>query len=143
MNADGLLTLFCDDARHPAKRPRVFIAKLSRANVGWLPEQNPYKGKGNLYSHKGGVAIEWLRDDALLGPAAWSGDRVIWHGRDDQGPDGASDRLRVRITCRYCKEPWVLRAGKLDAALDQVVDTGRAYVTLTELRRILNTSGSL
>jgi hypothetical protein len=61
------------------------------------------------------------------------------HGHD--GDEGAADRLKVRLECRHCKRPLLIRAGKFDAVLDQVADTGRDSATLSELREILRISG--
>ncbi|MCV7191481.1 hypothetical protein [Mycolicibacterium brumae] len=59
-------------------------------------------------------------------------------------PDDRWDMRQHRIRgCRYCADPLTVRTAKLDAVLDLVADTGRADVTVSELRAILAKSRTM
>jgi hypothetical protein len=114
------MKVWCDDdASHPAKRQRVFIAEFVKDGVLWLPQQR----------RAGHASVQRWRDDsgAIVGsPEA-----------------GQGALLHHTMECRYCKRPLTVRVGKLDAALDLAADAGRGDCTLSELRAILSTSQKL
>jgi hypothetical protein len=124
------MAVWCDDASHPLKRPRVFVGTFTRSTSGRLMVDNERRRT------KGAAAV-WLREDDLMGPVESDGAR---HG-ENVGRDEL-DRLRVRLVCRRCKRPLTVRTGKFDAALDQLADVGRVYATMSELRAILGASGT-
>ena len=114
--SDPVVTVWCDDASHPARRARVFIGEFSRPNVMWQPT------KGRRHS---GLKW-WFNDDGTVHKEPGAGYFAL---------------TRVDMTCRYCKRrPLTLRLGKLDAALTLVADAGRDEVTLSELLSILDNS---
>lgn len=125
------ILVFCDDASHAAKRPRVFVSAFTRLTTGWLPVDNRRRRR------KGAAAV-WLRGDTLGGPV---GDDGSLHGAENVGGRNELDRLKTRLVCRRCDRPLVVRTGKLDAALDQLAELGREYATFSEIRAILKVSG--
>ncbi len=125
------IIVFCDDASHPTKRPRVFVSAFTRSTTGWLPVDNQRRRR------KGAAAV-WLRDDTLMGPVGQDG---ALHGSENVGGRNELDRLKTRLVCRRCDRPLIVRTGKLDALLDQLADTGREFATLSEIRAILRVSG--
>ena len=127
------LVVWCDDAFHSLKRPRVFVSAFTRSATGWLVVENT-KGR-----RKTGAAAVWLREDHLMGAVESDG---ALHGPENVGHD-EMDRVKVRLVCRRCKRPLIARTGKLDAAFDQLAAAGRAYATLSEVRAILRKSGEL
>jgi hypothetical protein len=110
------MEVWCDDASHPAKRPRVFIAEFLKDGALWWPQQR----------RAGHASVQWWRDDS---------------GALVESPEsGRWAQLHHTMGCRYCKRPLTVRVGKLDAALDHAADVGRHDCTLSELRAILRTS---
>jgi hypothetical protein len=111
--------VWCDDASHPAKRQRVFIAEFVKDGALWVP----------LQRRAGHASVQWWRDD--------SGALVESPGA------GRGALLHHTMACRWwrCKKrPLTVRVGKLDAALDLVADGERGDCTLSELRAILRMS---
>jgi hypothetical protein len=119
------VTVWCDDAAHPAERGRyvpetgrwwLFVAEFRRPNILWepMPQRRAHPG------------VKWWVDE--------DGNR---HTEPDAGKYAT---LRHQLACRYCKRPLTVRAGKFDAVLGMIADTGRKDVTLAELSVILQTS---
>jgi hypothetical protein len=111
------IVIWCDDASHPRKRSRVFVAEFTKPNIMWAPMPQKRRTPG----------VKWWSD---------RGERA--HVEPDAGENAL---LHHDLTCRYCKRPLTVRPGKMDAILDQIQAAGRVYVTMAELRAILNTSG--
>jgi hypothetical protein len=113
------ITIYCDDASHPAKRPRVFVAEYVKPDVGqanWL-------------------VVEQRRRTPRTTPP-----RVEWRGTpNDQGEFPFSAKQNPQ--CRWCKKPLDVRLGKFDAVMDALHHAGRVYVTMAELRALLGASG--
>jgi hypothetical protein len=127
------ILLFCDDASHKLTRPQVYVTTFTRGPLGW--GHDSWEQQGRMKP----AATDWLDGEQLMGAAA--PDRSWLHGSDPRDPAKA-ERLKVRLRCRSCRQrPVNVRAGKLDAALDQVADTGRESLTMSELRAILDLSG--
>lgn len=103
------LTVWCEDASHPLKRERVFLTEFVESDE---PGQ-------------------WVR--------LTSSRRDIREAREAR--EVADDKWGLRQHrvpgCPFCKNPLTVRTGKLDAVFDMVAATGRADVTLSELRAIL------
>ena len=128
------MVVWCDDASHSSKRPRVFVSAFTRSATGWLVVENTKRRR-----MKGAAAV-WLRDDHLGGPVDLDG-RL--HGGEVLGGHDELARVRTRLVCRRCRRPLIVRTGKLDAAFDQLAAAGRAYAILSEVRAILEESGGL
>src|SRR5262249_31737805 len=111
--AMSTITVWCDDASHPAKRERVFIAEFSKPNIVWMP-------KAQRRNHPG---VKWWREDG---------------GGLHVEPDAGEWRLtHYSMSCRQCGDSLTLRPGKLDAVMELTATAGRRDVTLAELRSIL------
>jgi hypothetical protein len=109
------MKVWCDDASHPAKRERVFIAEFVKDGALWWPQQRK----------AGHASVQWWCDDS---------------GAVVESPEaGQWAKLHHTMTCRYCNErPLTVRVGKLDAALGFAANEGgRDFCTLSELRAIL------
>jgi hypothetical protein len=111
------MKVWCDDASHRNKRPRVFVAEFEKDGFLWQPQEQTRAVSG----------LRWWHDD---------------NGTIVQAPDaGQWGLLHHTMTCRICKaRPLTVRVGKLDAIFDLVAEAGRGDVTLSEVRAILETS---
>jgi hypothetical protein len=116
MNAPSI-KVWCDDPSHPAMRERVFIAEFHKPNVAWMPKPQ---------HHRGHTGVKWWREDG---------------GGLHKEPGGGEWSLtRCEMVCRFCKRPFVLRLGKLDAVLELANKIGRDELTLRQIRAILEKS---
>jgi len=110
------ITVWCENAGHPAQRERVFVAEFDKPNILWTP-------KPQRRNHPG---VKWWQDE---------------DGTAHVEPDaGQGALLHHTMACRFCKRPLTVRVGKLDAVLDMITGTGHADITMSELRAILETS---
>jgi hypothetical protein len=67
--------------------------------------------------------------------------RVEWQSEKPTETRAAQFSAKHNPECRWCKKPLDIRLGKFDAYLDALRAVGRADVTMSELRALINASG--
>jgi hypothetical protein len=120
------ITVWCDDELHPADRGTagpdgrrwIFVAEFFRPNILWLAAKPQRRG------------VKWWADE---------------RGNNLHPKPGAGEGAHTlhKMTCRYCKRPLIVPAGKLDIALDLIAAARRTDVTLAELSAIFHTPRGL
>jgi hypothetical protein len=117
--ADVAVLIFCDDASHPAKHERVLVAEFRKDGMLWLPRPpRSRKRPGSQW---------WIEDGATFHVEPGAGEGALLHHT---------------LTCHYCPDrPLTVRVGKIDAHLDAAEHVGRALVTMSELRAMMETAG--
>jgi hypothetical protein len=111
------ITVWCDDASHPLKRERVFVAEFHKPNVIWMPKPQHHR------RHPG--VKWWAEDDGALHKEPDAGEWALNH---------------YTMQCRYCKRPLTLRSGNLDVVMELATKTGLTELTLSEMRAIVQQS---
>ena len=111
--------IFCDDASHPAKHERVLVAEFRMDGGLWLPR--PPRSRSRPGSQW------WVEDGGKFHVEPGAGEGALLHHT---------------LTCHCCSDhPLTVRVGKMDAQLDAAEHAGRALVTMSELRAMMETAG--
>jgi hypothetical protein len=113
-----IITVWCDDASHPLKRERVFVAEFHKPGMIWMPKPQHHR------RHKG---ISWWSD----------GEDVPLHKEPDAGEWAL---CHYSMQCRYCKDRVTLRTGTFDSVMELAARAGQPELTLSAVREIVATS---